>query len=77
MCRTARSLGNPQGEYAALDLIVKQYYTYVPILFFFEGCYLHGLSASCPSFFLFFFGGGHHQEILSGKIDGLLPACLS
>lgn len=35
MSRTARSLGNPQGESAALDRIVKQNYTYVPILFFF------------------------------------------
>jgi len=37
MSRTARSLGNPQGESAALDRIVKQNYTYVPILFFFGG----------------------------------------
>jgi thioredoxin-like negative regulator of GroEL len=43
MSRTARSLGNPQGESAALDRIVKQNYTYVPILFFFWASCLVGL----------------------------------
>jgi hypothetical protein len=57
MSRTARSLGNPQGESAALDRIVKQNYTYVPILFFFLGFLFGGLVASWPRR-SFFFGGG-------------------
>jgi hypothetical protein len=56
MSRTARSLGNPQGESAALDRIVKQNYTYVPILFFFGLLVWWACSLLAPSFF-FFWGG--------------------